>query len=220
MKGRTQDRLFAACGIASVVFVLVGSSVGSAGGQPSYTLSSTSAQIAHALTKPVGPEGWAGAYVELLSFGAFLVFAVWACAKLGGGLLGTIAGAAATSYATLNIAALGVMDALAYRAGHGVGTQLGTALANVSSALFIASWVLSAFFLLAAAPLALACDRRTLGWSAIGIALLTLIATPAFVENGGQVGYFLWLIWIVGASIALARGGRAPARTVAGVQQT
>jgi hypothetical protein len=215
MKERTQDRLFAACGIASVVLVLLGSFVATAGGQPSYTLNSSSAHIAHELAKPVGTEAWIGTYVELLSVGFFLAFAVWASAKLGGGLLGTLARAAATSYATLNVAALGFMGALAYRAGHGIGAQLGTALANMSSALFIASWILSAFFLLAAGPLALTSGRRKLGWSAIGIALLTLVATPALVEHGGQVGYFLWLIWIVGASIALGRGGRARTAAVA-----
>ena len=56
-----QDRLLAACGIASVVLVLVGSAVGSAGGQPSYRLDGTATQIAHALAKPVDPLGWAGA---------------------------------------------------------------------------------------------------------------------------------------------------------------
>ena len=104
MSERTQDRLFAACGIASVVLLLVGSLVGSAGGQPSYTLSSSSAQIAHAL----------------------------------------------------------------------------------------------------------ASGRRTLGWSGIAIALLTLVATPALLEHGGQAGYFLWLGWIVYASFSLGRGALAP----------
>ena len=114
MSERTQDRLFSACGIASVVLLLVGSLVGSAGGQPSYTLSSSSAHIAHELV------------------------------------------------------------------------------------------------LLAAGPLALASGRRTLGWSAIAIALLTLVATPALLEHGGQAGYFLWLGWIVYASVSLGRGALVP----------
>jgi hypothetical protein len=206
MSERRQDILFAACGIASVALVVVGSVIGSGGGQPSYTLDSTQAHIAHELAKPVGTAGWAGAYLQLISFGLFLAFAVWASTKLGGGLLGAFVRATAVSYATLNVVALGVADALAHRAGHEVGTQLGIALANTSSALFIASWILAAFFLFAAGPLALSSGRRLLGWSAMGIAVVTLIATPAFVEHGGQVGYFLWLIWIVAASIALARG--------------
>lgn len=210
MTERTQDRVFAACGIASVVLLLAGSFFGSAGGQPSYTLASSPAHVARELAKPVDPLGWAGAYVELLSFGLFLAFLVWACARLGGGLLGAIGRAAGLGYATISVTALGVMDALAYRAGHGIGSQLGTALANVSSALFVVTWLLAAFFLLAAGPLALASGRRALGWSAIGIALLTLVLTPALRENGGQAAYFLWLGWIVYASVSLGR--RAPAR--------
>lgn len=124
------DRLFAACGLASVVLLLAGSFLGSAGGQPSYTLGSSPARIAHELAQPVDPLGWAGAYVELLSFGCFLAFVVWACARLGGGLLGAIGRPAGLGYATINVTALCVMDALAYRAGHGVDAQLGTALAS------------------------------------------------------------------------------------------
>jgi hypothetical protein len=215
MRERPQDRLFAACGLVSVVLLLAGSFLGSAGGQPSYTLGSSSAHIAHELAKPVDPLGWAGAYVELLSFGCFLAFVVWACARLGGGLLGATARAAGLGYATISVTALCVMDALAYRAGHGVGAQLGTALANLSSALFVASWLLAAFFLLAAGPLALASGRRALGWSAIAIALVTLVLTPALREHGGQAGYFLWLGWILYASVSLARG--APEREAAAV---
>jgi hypothetical protein len=209
MSERAQNRLFAACGIASVVLLLAGSFVGSAGGQPSYTLGSSPGHVAHELAKPVGAVGWVGAYVELLSFGCFLAFLVWVSARLGGGLLGTIARVAGLGYATISVTALCVMDALAYRAGHGVGAQLGTALANVSSALFVASWLLAAFFLLAAGPSALKSGRRALGWSAIAVAALTLVGTPALLEHGGQAGYFLWLGWIVYASVSLARGRSA-----------
>jgi hypothetical protein len=195
MRERTQDRLFAACGLVSVVLLLAGSFLGSAGGQPSYTLGSSPAHIAHELAKPVDP--------------------MWACARLGGGLLGAIGRAAGLGYATISVTALCVVDALAYRAGHGVGAQLGTVLANLSSALFVASWLLAAFFLLAAGPSALASGRRALGWSAIGIALVTLVLTPALREHGGQAGYFLWLGWIVYACVSLAR--RAPAREAAAV---
>jgi hypothetical protein len=212
---RGEDRLFAACGIASVVLVVAGAIVGSAGGQPSYTLDSTPARVARELANPAGPVAWAGAYIELLSVGFFLAFAVWACTKLGGGLLGALGRAAAVVYAALSVAALGVADALAYRAGHGIRADVGTVLANTSSALFVASWILSAFLLLAVGTLALNSGRRFLGWSAIGIAAVTLVATPALVERGGQIGYFLWLAWIVVASIALARDERAPGMAVA-----
>jgi hypothetical protein len=216
MKGRMQDRLFAACGIGSVVLELAGAGIATSGGRThNLTASSTAAQIAHALAKPAGTAVWVGAYLELLSFGAFLAFAVWVCARLGGGLLGAIGRAAGTSYATLGVASLGVMNAIAYRAGHGLNVQLGRALVTVNEALYVGTWFLSTFFLLAAGALALTSRRRALGWSAIGLALITLVATAVSLGNLGQLSVLLWFAWIVYASIALARGERARAAEVA-----
>jgi hypothetical protein len=220
MNERTQDRLFAASGIASVLVMLAGVAIGATGGREFATISSTPAQIAHALAKPAGPAVWVGAYLELLSFGCFLAFAVWACAKLGGGLLGAIGRATATSYATVSIVALAVGDAIEYRAGHGVGVQLGSALITVNEALFVGTWFLAVFFLLAVGPLALMSDRRGLGWSAIGTAATILVLTAVSLDNLGQLSNVLWLIWIVGASIALGRGERAPRGSVAVAQRT
>jgi len=220
MNERTHDRLFAGCGIAFVVLDLVGAIIATAGGKThNLTISSTSAQVAHAVAKPAGTAVWIGAYLELLSVGAFLAFAVWACAKLGGGLLGAIGRAAATGYATVMIASLGVMAAIAYRAGHGMGVQLATTLVTLNEALYVGTWFLTVFFLLAAGALALSGARRgALGWSAIGVATITLIGTAVSLENLGQLSSMLWFAWIVYASIAIARGKRAPARAVAVAQ--
>ena len=217
MNERTQDRLFAAGGIASVVLMLAGVAIGAAGGRSFATISSSQAQIAKALARPAGAAVWAGAYIELLSFGCFLAFAVWACARLGGGLLGAVARTAATSYATLSIASLGVMDALQYRAGHGMGLQLGTTLITLNEAFFVGTWFLSAFFLLAVGPLALSSGRRALGCGALGTAALTLVLTAVSLDNLGQMANALWLIWIVWASISLTRGERVSV-TVGAVQ--
>jgi hypothetical protein len=208
MNEQAQNRLFAGFGVASVVVMLAGVAIGATGGRQFATISSTPAQITRALAKPAGTAVWAGAYLELLSFGCFLAFAVWACAKLGGGLLGSIARAAATGYATVSIAALAVGDAIEYRAGHGMGLQLGSALITVNEALFVATWFLAAFFLLSAGSLALASGRRVVGWSAICIAVVSLVLTAVSLDNFGQMANALWLIWIVGASIALARRDR------------
>jgi hypothetical protein len=220
MNERTQDRLFAASGIASVLVMLAGVAIGATGGREFATISSTPAQIAHAFVKPAGEAVWVGAYLELLSFGCFLAFAVWACAKLGGGLLGAIGRATATSYATVSVVALAVGDAVEYRAGHGVGVQLGSALITINEALFVGTWFLAVFFLLAVGPLALMSDRRGLGWSAIGTAAIILVLTAVSLDNLGQLSNLLWLIWIVGASIALGRGERAPRVSVAVAQRT
>jgi hypothetical protein len=216
MNSRKHDLLFAGCGIAFVVLELLGVIIGAAGGKThNLTISSTQTEIAHAIAKPAGTAVWIGAYLEFLSVGAFLAFAVWACVELGGGLLGGIGRAAATGYATATIASLAVMAALASRAGHGVGVQLATALVTVNGALYVSTWFLTAFFLLAAGALALGAARRALGWSAITIAVLTLIVTAVSLENIGQFSVLLWFAWIVYASIALARVKRAPARAVA-----
>ena len=216
MNDRTHDRLFAGCGIAFVVLELVGTIIATVGGKThNLTISSTPAQVAHAVAKPAGTAVWIGAYLEMLSVGAFLAFAVWACVKLGGGLLGAIGRAAATGYATAILVSLTIMAALAYRAGHGIGVQLATTVVTLNEALYVGTWFLSVFFLLATGALALSGGRRALGWSAIGIAAVTLIATAISVESVGQFSVMLWFAWIVYASIALARGKRVPARATA-----
>jgi hypothetical protein len=217
MNERTQNRLFAACGIASAVLVHVGLLVGVASGQAFVSLSSSPAKVADALANPAGTGVWVGAYLGLLGFGAFLPFAVWASAKLGGGLLGAIARTAASAYASVSIVALCVFDAVEFRAGHGMGTQLATALTNINEALYVGSWFLSATFLLAAGALALVSARHALGWSAIAIALLTLVAAAAPMNSLAENPVLLWFIWIAWASISLARGERArtPAAAVA-----
>src|SRR5947208_5100405 len=97
-----------------------------------------------------------------------------------------------------------------------MGTQLATVLTNINEALYVGSWFLSAFFLLAAGALALTpAARRALGWSAIAIALLTLAGAAAPANGLAENTVLLWFIWIVWASISLARSERAPAETVA-----
>jgi hypothetical protein len=217
MIGRTQDRLFAACGIAFVALELGGVAIG--GKTHHLTVSSSATQIAHALAKPAGTLSWVGGYLELLSFGFFLAFAVWACTKLGGGLLGQIARAAGTSYATLSVASLAVVDAISYRAGHGIGLQLGRTLVTVNEALYVGSWFLIAFFLLGAGAIALSSSRRLLGWSAVGIAAFTLLGTAVSVTGVGQFGILLFFAWVICASVSLARGTQAAAGTVAAAQR-
>jgi hypothetical protein len=218
MNDRLQDRFFAGFGIASVVLMLAGVGIGSIGYDRTLTISSTPSQVARALAEPAGTATWVGAYVELLSFGCFLAFAVWACTKLGGGLLGQIARAAATGYTTMSIASLGVMDAFAYRSGKGIDVQLGSTLVTLNEALYVCTWFLAVFFLLAAGSLALAAGRRALGRGAIGIAGVQLVTTAVSVDNFGQMSFALWLVWIVWASVALARGKRARATVTAFAQ--
>jgi hypothetical protein len=207
MRNEMRDRLYAGAGIASVVAMLAGVGIEAAGGRKFPTVTSSPDEVAKALAHPAGTMVWAGAYLEMLSYGCFLAFAAWACLRLGGGLLGGMAGAAGAGYAALSIAALAVGDAVEYRAGHGIGVQLGTALFTIQEALYVGTWFLSSFFLLAAGGLALACGRRALGWAAFTVAGLTLVLTAISLDNLGQMANFLWLLWIVWASVALARQG-------------
>jgi hypothetical protein len=213
---RLQDRLFAACGIASVVVELVGTFVAMGSGKThSLTWSSSTASIAQAFSRPATTAVWVGAYLELLSVGLFLAFAVWACAKLGGGILGAIGQGAAVANVAVTCVSLALLNAEAYLAGHGLGISTARALVTANGGTFVATWFLTAFFLLAVGPLALEAKRRIVGWSAIGIAALTLVATAADPNNLGQLSTLLPLIWIGGTSIALVRGDRVPARRVA-----
>jgi hypothetical protein len=70
-------------------------------------------------------------------------------------------------------------------------------------------------FLLAAGPLALTSRRRVLGCSAIAIALLNLAGTAAPTNGLAENTVLLWFIWIVWASISLARSEREPAGAAA-----
>jgi hypothetical protein len=213
MSERTQNRLFAASGIAFVVLELVGFGLG--GPTHQLTVTSSAAKIADTLGKPAETLSWVGAYLDLLSVGAFLAFAISACTRLGGGLLAQIGRAAATSYAAVMMASLALMDTVAYRAGHGLSVSLGRTLVTANEALFVGTWFLSAFFLLAVGALALGSAHRVLGRSAIGIALFTLIATAISINNLGQLSILLFFGWIIGASITLGRAKRAPASTLA-----
>jgi len=56
------------------------------------------------------------------------------------------------------------------------------------------------------------------GWSAIGVATLTLIGAAAAVDSVGQFTVMLWFAWIVYASIAIVRSKPAPARAMAVAQ--
>lgn len=206
MTARTQDRLFALCGIASVVVELVGTFVAMGSGQThSLTWQSSTTAIANAFTKPATTVVWVGAYLEIISMGLFLAFAVWACARLGGGLLGAVARGMAVANVAVSMVSLGLLDTEAYLSGHDLSLSAARVLVTLNGATFVATWFLTAFFLMALAPLAIGSGRKIVGWSAGAIAAFTLVATAADPGNAGQLSTMLALVWIVGTSIALVR---------------
>jgi hypothetical protein len=204
-----RNTIFALCGVASVIIELAGVAVGALGNRAFVTITSSPADVHSAFAKPVTTAAWVGAYMEMLSVGLFLAFAVWACARLGGGLLGSIATGAAIAYTAVGASGLAVGNALSYRSGHGMDLQLATTMATLNEAFFVATWFLSVFYLLAAGPLALAAGRRVIGWSALSIAAVILVTSAVSLDNLGQMSNMLWLIWIAGTGIALARAGQA-----------
>jgi hypothetical protein len=201
MNARLHDRLFAVCGIAFVVLELGGTFLAMATGKThDLTVTTSTAKLAAAIARPVGTGVWVGAYMELLSIGFFLAFAVWAADKLGGAGVG----------------ALAVMNTVSYQAGHGITLGTARTLTVLSESIYVSTWFLTAAFLTAAGILALRATRRALGWSAIAIVVYTLVLTPLSVDNAGQFSQLFWLAWVVCASVALARGvRRVPAPAIA-----
>ena len=90
--------------------------------------------------------------------GLFLAFAIWACAKLGGGILGSIGRGAAIANVAVTMVSLGVLDAEAYLASTAASpTNLGQL-----STLVTLIWI-------AATSITLASDARP-GRAAVAVA--------------------------------------------------
>jgi hypothetical protein len=209
MEEPTNDRFFAGAGIVSVVLTLVGALVAMIGGKThELTVGTSATKLAHDLAKPATTATWVGAYVELVGTIVFLCFAVWACLRLGRNVWSVVGIAAATAYTAVTVASLALMDAISYRAGHGIGTALARTLVTVNEAMYVTTWFLFALFLAAAAVLALAAGQRVLGWTAAAIAAFTVVAAPLSFNGVGQASEMLFFVWTIGASIALLRGER------------
>jgi hypothetical protein len=215
MNARTTDRISAVLGGSFVVLTLLGTALASDvhGG----SLTDSTAKIAARIASPLPTRDWVGGYLEMLSIGCFLVFAAWATARLGGAVLGQLARLFAACYAATIVASLGIMYGTGHAYGHGISVPVFRALDAVNTGTYVASWFVSAFFLLTVGAQALGAARRRLGWSGIGVGILTLVAAPS-TQSFGQLSVLAFFAWVVAASIALARDGRAPAAAAAAVQ--
>ena len=211
-----RDRWFALCGIASVVIELGGALV-QMGSKDTHSLTWTSStqSIASVFSHHATTTVWVGAYLEVISMGLFLVFALWAARKLGGGLIGSIASGFAVATVAVTMVSLALLDTEAYLAGHALPVETARVLVTLNGATYVTSWFLTAFFLLAVAPLALAAGRTVVGWSAAGVAALIFVATAADPGNLGQLAFTLSLVWTAVASVALVRRGPRAAVTPA-----
>jgi len=217
MTARLHDRWFAACGIAFVVLELGGTFLSMASGKThDLTVGSSTAAISRAIATPVGAGVWAGAYMELLSVGFFLAFAVWLAERLGGGPLGSIVRLAAAATAGGGLVSLAFINVISYRAGHGMGMDVAKTLVTASEAVYVGTWIFTATLLAASGLLALRAGRRAIGWSAVAIVAYTLVLTPLSFDGAGQFSQLLYLAWVVVTSIVLGRATRErPAASVA-----
>jgi hypothetical protein len=200
MTARLHDRWFAVCGIAFVILELGGTFLSMASGKThDLTVGSSTAAISRAIATPVGTGVWAGAYMELLSVGFFLAFAVWLAERLGGGTLGSIVRLAAAATA-------------------GGGMDVAKTLVTASEAVYVGTWIFTATLLAAAGLLALRVGRRAIGWSAVAIVAYTLVLTPLSFDGAGQFSQLLYLAWVVVTSIALGRAPREQSAASVAVQ--
>jgi hypothetical protein len=207
-----KDRWFALCGLASVAVELIGTFI-QMGSKDTHSLtwSSSDASIVKAFSHHATTVVWVGAYLEIVSMGLFLAFAIWLCARLGGGLYGSIARGMVIANTAVSMVSLALLDTAAYLAGHALPVSTARVLVTLNAATFISTWFLTAFFLLAVAPLALAQGRRIIGWSAVAIAAATFVGAAADPNNLGQLTSLFSLIWVVGTCIALLRRAPQPA---------
>src|SRR6266536_692761 len=101
------------------------------------------------------------------------------------------------------VVGLVIGDVLEYGSGHGMGHQEILALFDLQSGLYFASWGIAAAFL------ALAPTSGRLRRSAVVIAGLQLIAMAAPTAGPSRLPNMLFLVWIIVASVSLARRPRA-----------
>ena len=213
----TKDRLSRIAPLAGVLFVvleLVGVAVASAGGRSMAALGDPKTKILDSFSDPVGTGVWIGAYLELASLAAFVLFAVWML-RSRTGPLATAGLLAAGVYVATTVAALVAGDALAYGSSHGLADQSLLGLFYLQSGLYFATWGLAAAFLLLV-PAA--------GWlrrTAVVIAALLLIAMAFPTGGPSQFPNLLFLVWVVAASVSLARQpAGSTSRVPAGVAAT
>lgn len=203
------NRLGWLSGVVFVVLELAGFIIGSAGGRANVTLGDPTSKVVKAFADPVGSGVWVGAYMELLSAAAFVVFAAWLFRRRPG-TLSTAGLIGAGVYAVVSVVGLVLGDVLEYRAGQGMGAQQIITLFDFQSALYVVTWGIAGG-ILAAAPVT--------GWlrrTALGLAALLFIGMAMPKADPGQFASLLFLIWVLTASIVLRRRPAESAASVAG----
>lgn len=194
-------RLLWLTGALFVVLELAGTFIG----REMVTIADPTAKIVRTFSDTAGNQVWVGRYLELISLGAFLVFAA-ALFRIERGVLSAAGLLVSACYAAVVVVSLIVGGVLEYRAGHGLGRQAILTLFDLESGLYFASWALGAGVLLLA---------PVHGWwrrSAVAIAALSLVGLAMPTKTPGQLSVPLFLVWILALSIARARPRAAALR--------
>ena len=195
-------------GLVALVLIIVGNVLaGSAGGDPE--VGGPVAEYARELAEnPPGTTFWAGAYLEVLGFVAFLFYfpALWAVVRRSAGELEWLAVAAlgAGLVATAVKLASGPIAIVAYdRAESGLSPDVQAALLESNGWSFVLTFALDGAFLLAVGTLAVATRvlPRWLSWSAIGFGVINLLSILGGLE--GPPAVLLFFLWIIASSAYL-----------------
>ena len=154
MNERMQDRLFAACGVASVALALAGTAIATVAredAQPHRL--QHAAQIAHALAKPAGPACGSAPIPTAQRRRVPRLRRLGAASSAAAARRDRPRGRHELCDAHARLPRPDGRDRVPRRARP--GRQLGRTLVTVNEALYVCTWFLSVFFLLAAGPLAL-----------------------------------------------------------------
>src|SRR3954447_13157226 len=210
MSSRLMAKLGAGSGIAYVGLIVVAGQVGPASGIPAVSASPHAIGAYITNHSPTSPE-WAAVYLEVLALLALVVFVgyLWRVLRDAEGDGGWLAGVALSGgllSAAIKFASLPAALAALYRADDGISPQVATALIDMNNIAFALTWATTALMLSATAGVALRTGvlPRWLGWSAITIAF-GLWASLPFAASTEPPTFLLALIWIIAASVVLAR---------------
>ncbi len=206
-------RVAGVLGLLALGLIFAGNALtGSAGGDPEF--GGPVAEYARELAEnPPGTAFWAGAYLEVLGFVAFLFYfpALWAVLRRNAGELEWLAVAAlgAGLVSTAVKLASGPIAIVVYdRAESGLSPDVQTALIESNGWSFVLTFALDGAFLLAVGALVLATGvlPRWLGWSAIAFGVLNLLSILGGLEGPPAVLlFFLWIILSSGYLLAPTR---------------
>lgn len=219
MSDRLWWRIGAACGILYVVLEITGLGFGIANSFAAVDLDSSKREIARAFANPAPTGAWIGIYLEVLSVLFFIVFTarLWATLRRAEGDPGWLSLAAfgsAMILAAMTLFAFSSAGAAAYWAGHGLQRSRSPSGRLVSP--LASSPGPSARYSLRFVPQRFYERARWLGWSAGVIAVASLAAVAAQISGPAQLPAFLFLLWILVASIVLMRREDEPVPVLTG----